>query len=274
ANTMRHQMKRVCVGMLANRRSLPDSLRIIRRFRERSHLLISGLITATLIKDRSQLEAIRDAGADRVDVAIDAATEELFNQHRGLPVRGPHRWDHFWWVVEQATTVFPPGTVGIHLVVGLGETEAELLAAVQKAQDMGVETHLFSFNPEPGTLLQDWPQPPMGQYRRCQLGRYLINERGWGLEHFRFNRLGQVVDYGLPAEELKAVVDSGRPFMTSGCPDHAGETACNRPYGNGRPSQPLRNFPFLPNAADLEEIRQQLWSDWAGADDDEHSELA
>lgn len=253
-----HHLRRLCVGMLAQPKSLEHSLTVIRMFRQRTNLLISGLITASLIKSRAQLEQIREAGADRVDIAIDAATEELFTRHRGRPVGGPHRWDHFWWVTEEATRVFPPGTVGIHLVVGLGETEEELLGAVQRAQDLGVVTHLFSFNPEPRTQLGDWPQPPRGQYRRVQLGRYLINELGMHRGQFGFNGRGQVIDFGLPEAVLERIVQSGRPFMTSGCPDETGETACNRPYSNERPSQPIRNFAFIPTVSDLAEIRRQL----------------
>lgn len=262
--TASHQMRRLCVGMLAQPKSFRHSLTVIEKFHEKTNLLISGLITASLIKSPEQLQQIKDAGADRVDIAIDAATEELFEQHRGRTVRGPHKWDHFWWVTEEATKIFDPGTVGVHLVVGLGETEEELLSAVQRAQDLGVVTHLFSFNPEPSTLLGEHPQPPLGQYRRCQLGRYLINELGLHMHHFRFNTAGQVIDFGLDQEVLDRVVDSGRPFMTSGCPDETGETACNRPYGNGRPSEKIRNYAFVPGPADIEEIREQLEGDREG----------
>lgn len=262
-----HQMRRLCVGMLANRQSFDHSLQIIREFHERTPLLISGLITASLIKKREDLEKIRDAGADRVDIAIDAATPELFEQHRGRPVKGPHRWDHFWWVTEEATRVFEPGTVGIHLVAGLGETEQELLEACQRAQNMGVVTHLFSFNPEPSTLLGDHPQPPIGHYRRCQLGRYLINELGVHLHHFAFNPAGQVRSFGLEPNLLERIIESGRPFMTSGCPDEHGETACNRPYGNGRPSEKIRNFAFAPTPDDIADIRAQLSSGLVDAEE-------
>lgn len=264
ANHQSHSMRRLCVGMLAQPKSFRHSLTVIEKFHQATNLLISGLITASLIKSRDQLVQLKEAGADRVDIAIDAATEKLFEEHRGRPVKGPHQWDHFWWVTEEATKVFDPGTVGIHLVVGLGETEEELLLSVQRAQDMGVVTHLFSFNPEPSTLLGEWPQPPLGQYRRDQLGRYLINELGLHMHHFRFNALGQVVDFGLDQEVLDRIVSSGRPFMTSGCPDETGETACNRPYSNGRPSEAIRNFSFIPRPHDVEDIRQQLWADWDG----------
>jgi biotin synthase len=78
-----------------------------------------------------------------------------------------------------------------------------------------------------------------------------------------------VEDFGLDSVMLDPIIESGRPFMTSGCPDEHGETACNRPYGNGRPSEKIRNFAFVPNLQDIEDIRTQLWSDWAGVDESE-----
>jgi biotin synthase len=50
----------------------------------------------------------------------------------------------------------------------------------------------------------------------------------------------------------------GEPFMTSGCPGRDGKVACNRPYGNERPSGPIRNFPFMPEKEDIEEIKKQM----------------
>jgi biotin synthase len=46
--------------------------------------------------------------------------------------------------------------------------------------------------------------------------------------------------------------------MTSGCPGKDKKVACNRPYGNERPSGPIRNFPFMPEPEDIEEIRMQM----------------
>ena len=55
-----------------------------------------------------------------------------------------------------------------------------------------------------------------------------------------------------------SLLQSGDPFTTSGCPGRDGKVACNRPYGNERPSGPIRNFPFMPEPEDIEEIRMQL----------------
>ena len=53
-------------------------------------------------------------------------------------------------------------------------------------------------------------------------------------------------------------VASGIPFMTNGCPGAGGEPGCTRPYGSYRPSEPIRDFPFLPDADDLAGIRSDL----------------
>ena len=46
--------------------------------------------------------------------------------------------------------------------------------------------------------------------------------------------------------------------MTDGCPGTDGSLACNRPFGSYRPSEPFRDFPFLPTGDDIQGIVRQL----------------
>jgi biotin synthase len=199
--------------------------------------------------------AMKKAGADRVGIAIDAATPELFDQLRGKGVGGPHQWNHYWNVTDMAVSVFGEFYAGIHLIVGLGETEKEMVETIQRGQNMGAYTHLFSFFPEKGSPMEKHPSPPLGQYRRIQLARWIINESLGSAGRMKFDESGRLVDFGMDVEPF---VQMGEPFMTSGCPGRDGKVACNRPYGNERPSGPIRNFPFVPEAEDIEEIRRQL----------------
>ncbi len=248
-------LRRVCVGMITHRRALEDMKTIIDRFHRETDRPISGLIGPTLIRDVAEMAAIRAAGADMVGVAIDAATEDLFDRFRGHGVGGPHRWSHYWTVLEWAAEVLGRFKAGVHFVVGLGETEQEMAAAIQRAHDLGAHTHLFSFFPESGSLMADHPQPPYGQYRRIQLARYIINHEIGRVEQMDFNNAGQLVDFGVPTAEL---VHYGEPFVTSGCPGPEGQVACNRPFGNERAGRPIRNYPFLPEPEDVELIGYQL----------------
>ena len=62
--------------------------------------------------------------------------------------------------------------------------------------------------------------------------------------------------------ELKEIIESGEPFVTSGCPDREGRVACNRPYSNCTPKQAmegeLRNFPFHLDEEDIGVVKRQL----------------
>jgi lipoyl synthase len=249
------QIHRVCISMITHPRALEDTLSIIQRFKKDTNLYISALITPTLIHEKNSLDAMKESGADRVGIAIDAATPDLFDQLRGKKVGGPHRWEHYWDMVEMAAEVFGRYYVGIHLIVGLGETEKEMVGAIQRSQDLGAHTHLFSFFPEKGSPMERFPPPPLDQYRRIQLARWIINEGLGSAGQMRFDETGKLVDFGIDVHPLIA---EGEAFMTSGCPGRDGKVACNRPYGNERPSGPIRNFPFRLEAEDIEEIKKQL----------------
>jgi biotin synthase-related radical SAM superfamily protein len=249
------QIHRVCISMITHPKALEDTLFVIQRFKEETDLLISVLMAPTLIRDETFLDAMRKAGADRVGIAIDAATPELFDRLRGEGVGGPHRWDHYWDVLRTAVRIFGRFHVGIHLIVGLGETEEEMVETIQKGQDIGAHTHLFSFFPEKGSPMESFSPPSLSQYRRIQLARWIINERLGSATQMKFDETEKLVSYGI---DIYPLIELAEPFMTSGCPGKDGKVACNRPYGNERPSGPIRNFPFMPEPEDIEEIRKEL----------------
>jgi biotin synthase-related radical SAM superfamily protein len=249
------QIHRVCISMITHPKALEDTVYVIQRLRKETGLFLSVLISPTLMRHEDSLVAMKKAGADRIGIAIDAATPQLFDRLRGKGVGGPHRWDHYWDVTRLAVSVFERFFVGIHLIVGLGETEKEMVDAIQQAQNMGASTHLFSFFPEMGSPMEKHSSPPLDQYRRIQLARWIINESPGAASQMKFDKHGKLIDFGM---EIESLIQIREPFMTSGCPGRDGKVACNRPYGNERPSGPIRNFPFLPEKEDIEEIKRQL----------------
>lgn len=254
-------VERVCVSMVTNARARDDIIDIVRRLSHRTDS-ISGLITPTII-NKDWLVELKQAGCDKLGVAVDAATPDLFQKYRGKGVGGPHRWDRYWQTVEEAVEVFGRYEVGIHLIVGLGETEEEILATIQRAYDTGSLTHLFSFFPEDGSAMQHQTQPPVGKYRRVQLARYMINKGIARADDMTFDPEGNLMDFGVAEAVVDEAVSSGLPFMTSGCDGKNMPNACNRPFSNCTPYQAyvgeLRNYPFEPASEDVEVIKQQLW---------------
>ena len=204
---------------------------------------------------------LKEAGADWVGVAVDAATPELFATMRGMAVGGPHRWGKYWDALESAVRVFGRDHVSVHFIVGLGETEQEMVQAIAKAGSCGAQAHLFSFCPEPGSFLANRLPPSNGHYRRIQLAAHLLNNRQIRGDAVQFDN-GRIAGFGQPLEELLGEdLAAGKPFMTSGCPDRQGCLACNRPFGNERPGPVLRNYPFWPDKSDMAIIKGEIWCD-------------
>lgn len=250
-STLRHKLRRVCVSMITHPKSVGSLSEVVARIREASTLPISTIVTPTLMA-RGDLRRLKEVGVERVTVALDAATEGLFQRLRGRGVGGPHLYSRYIRGIEEAAEVMGVGKVGCHLIVGLGETERKMAEAVQRVHDLGGVSHLFSFFPEPGTPLENHPRPSLSQYRRVQLARHFIDEGLGRAEDMTYDSRGRIVDYGLEEEAVEGVVLSGIPFQTSGCP------GCNRPYANERPSEPLRNFPFPPTPRDIHAILAQM----------------
>ena len=253
------EIKRVCISMITNPRGPVDMVTVLGKMRPALDIPISLLVSPTITSE-SDLVNFKESGVDRIGIAVDTATPELFDQIRGKSARGPHKWDEYWGKIETAMKVFGSENVGIHFVVGLGETEKDMMAAIQRVCDMGGGTHLFSFFPESESRFADRPQPSMGHYRRIQLGRYLIDEGPGNMKNFTFDASGRITGFGLAEDELNSIIESGEPFETSGCRGEDGEVACNRPYANSFPGPNIRNYPFSPNEDDIASIKEQLWT--------------
>lgn len=251
------RVKRICISMITNKRSIADTRDICARLRSSFDIPVSLLVSPTIIT-REDLLAFKAAGADKIGVAIDLATPELFEKYRGKGVGGPHDWDKYMDRLEAAIKIFGHRNAGSHFVTGMGETEKEMVDMIQRVQNMGGWTHLFSYFPEADSQMKDHPMPDMDHYRRIQLARYLIDENISHARQMRYDDQDRIVDFGIRPQRLDAVINSGEPFRTSGCEGYDGEVACNRPYANSRPGPDIRNFPFAPEAKDIERIRRQM----------------
>jgi biotin synthase len=243
--------------MITNNRAIKDTKTVCGLLRSRFDVPVSLLISPTILK-YDDLFDFKTAGADKIGVAIDLATPELFDKFRGTGVGGPHKWKTYWDCLSDSLSIFGKGKAGPHLMVGMGETEKEMCHTIQKAKDMGGSTHLFSFFPEDASSPDGLAPPPMSQYRRIQLARHIIDTQKQKAAHFTYNRKGQIESFGLSSAEFDAIINSGIPFTTSGCTGRDGQVACNRPFGNSRPGPDMRNYPFLPDRNDIQRIRKQL----------------
>jgi biotin synthase len=255
------QFQRMCISMITHPRSNDDTFTLLDQWvREAPRVPVSILSNPTTL-ERDDLVRLRDMGAEIFTVALDAVTPEIFDRTRGRGVDSPHKYDKYWQAIEWASEVFGPEKFGAHLICGMGESEREILEVAQAIRDRGGHNHMFAFYPERGSMMEDWPPVDRGQWRRVQLARHIIDYAGGHASRMRFDREGRVVDYGLPLGEVEALIASGKPFRTSGCPGKEDDvSACNRPYGDSTPSDIL-SFPFAPAAEDVGVIRRQMSGD-------------
>ena len=250
---------RMCISMITHPNSDRDTRIVLKKWVERiKHVPVSILSNPTTMT-RQDVQDLRDLGAEIFTVALDAANPALFDRTRGRGVQSPHSWNKYWDILRAAAEIFGPERFGAHLIVGMGESDHDVLAQVQAIRNLGGHSHMFAFFPEKGSLMDHLPPVPRPQWRRVQLARYLIDYRGHHLERMRFDESGRLTDFGFAKDELDQLIDAGVAFRTSGCPgkEAVDISACDRPYGDSPPSD-IASYPFQPNGRDVRKIRGQL----------------
>jgi biotin synthase len=255
------EFHRMCISMITHPRSDDDTVSVLKAWTDRidpAAIPVSILSNPTTMQ-RENVQELRDLGADIFTVAMDAATPELFDRTRGKGVQSPHKWSKYWEILMDARDIFGPQKFGVHIIVGMGETEYEVLKLAQEVVDLGGHNHMFCFFPEQGSLMDHLPATPRDQWRRVQLARYLIDYRGVRIDHMKFDEQGRVSNFGVSQSDLEDVVNAGVAFRTSGCPGKFADdiSACDRPYGDSPPSN-IASYPFQPKKKDIKKIRKQL----------------
>jgi lipoyl synthase len=243
------KIKRVCIQTLNYPQAFADLCLFIKELKR--HTLVPVSVSCQPLNSQT-MWSLAKAGADRIGIAIDAATEKLFNEVKGEAAGGPYNWENEFVLLRTAVGVFGEGNVSTHLIVGLGETEKEATQLLQTCMDMGILPGLFAFTPVRGTALAENHQPQLETYRRVQLARYLIVNAMARFEDMLFDSAGKLTDFGIGTDALTQAVESGTPFLTPGCPD------CNRPFYNEKPSGPIYNYPRKLTDQEIVAIKQQL----------------
>lgn len=255
----RGRFHRMCISMITHPRSDADTRVVLERWVAAvPHVPVSILSNPTTMT-RADVQELHDLGADIFTVALDAATPAIFDRTRGRGVQSPHTWDKYWEILHAAAEIFGPERFGAHLIVGMGESELDVLTQVQALRDLGGHSHMFAFFPEKGSLMDHLPAVPRPQWRRVQLGRYLIDYCGHRIGRMRFDESGKLIDFGIPDSDLDGIIRAGTAFRTSGCPGKEAHdvSACDRPYGDS-PARDIASYLFQPQGRDIARIRKQL----------------
>lgn len=253
------KLTRLCISMVTNPHAYRDTCDITERIRAKVKAPLSILVAPPTL-NRERLERFKALGVDMIGIGLDAVTEDLFRSIRtDVPAGGAGlSWAKYWSVVNDARDIFGAWKVNCHTLVGLGETDRDLLDIFMRLRDREIFSYLFCFNPEPDSRMGEHPKSPLQRWRRMQLAKHLIETEGFGWQDFELDDEGAMLTVRGAVPTVRGAVDSGVPFMTNGCPGEGGEPGCTRPYGSYRPSEAFRDFPFMPTPEDLAQIRADL----------------
>src|SRR5581483_10886578 len=127
-----------------DKRANADLLDIVARVRLAApQLPIAALVSAELL-DEAKLLEIRAAGVDIIGIGLDGASEVVFDRTRGKGVRGPHTWAGHWRIARLARRIFGPMNVNLHVIVGIGETDRDLVELFYQLHNEQIAAYLFS----------------------------------------------------------------------------------------------------------------------------------
>ena len=243
------KIKRVCIQAINYANVFEDLCGFAKALKTQTSIPLSVSCQPLVAENMWRLAQV---GTERIGIALDASTKQLFDRVKGEETGGPYKWEQELVLLRTAVGVFGEGKVSTHIIIGLGETEKEAAYLIQKCVDMGILPALFAFTPVKGTALAEKPKPKIEEYRRVQLARYLLVNALSRFEDMRFNDEGHTTNFGTGKDVLFRAVGSGKPFETSGCPD------CNRPFYNESPRGPIYNYPRQLIPQETTAIMEQL----------------
>lgn len=231
------KMKRICLQLTDEENIVQKAKNFILKMKFEVPISISAppLLEIFTLKDY----------IDILTIPIDCANEKLFKEIKGRD------WSLYWSFLKKALRIFGSWKVGTHIIVGLGESEKEIVKLLYECKNLGIIPSLFAFTPLPGIELSGSAPPNISSYRRLQLARELIFS-GEKIE-FHFDNFGRIKGIKARKEIIEKILEDGEAFMTRGCPD------CNRPYFNERVSGVIYNYPRKLTEKEKEKIRRELF---------------
>ncbi|MCQ5376921.1 MAG: radical SAM protein [Candidatus Methanomethylicia archaeon] len=236
-------IKRACIQCSDEPKIAVRAVELVRGLKGVRDIPISVSIPPIPIED---IESLKGGGVERITIPLDCSNERLIQTIKGKSM------DDLLRSLSDAVDVFGRGKVGTHIIAGLGETEREVVMLIDGLFTMGILPSLFAFFPVIGTALGGRAPPSIESYRRLQIARFLVVERGLHSESFEFDQLGNIAKIHVPSEEIKEIVQRGEAFMVAGCP------GCNRPYFNERVRGPIYNYPRPLEDADVMRVEGEI----------------
>lgn len=150
--------KRLCFQVVSSPGYYERTLKVVEKF-----VKFGIPISVNLRPKRiEEIENLIELGVDRIGIAMDAATPEIFERTRD------GKWEDLYNILKEAVGKFPKRIV-THLIVGMGETEEEAVEFLRRMKRIGVKVGIFGFTPMKGTRMENHPAVDFDYYRRIKI---------------------------------------------------------------------------------------------------------
>lgn len=213
-------VRRICLQVVSS----PSAEEEAFNFVEKIHELGIPISASVRISAFKEAQNWFDHGIERLGMATDAVDEKIYENYRGGKLQ-----KHIE-LIQRISEAFP-ARITTHAIVGLGESERQMVEFIQKMCDSKISVGLFAFTPVKGTKLENKPKPSFDSYRRIQMAHYLLKNGLSMVKNFEFSKEGKIISYGFDPTSIPTSA-----FETSGCPN------CTRPYYNESPGKEPYNF--------------------------------
>lgn len=231
-------LKRVCLQEVKRKTSSYNdnykakTLEVIKKITENTSLPLS--ISST-VSNPAEVDRLFDSGVDKVGISLDVCNPQKYDLYKGGSFK-----ERLHFIGEAAKKY--PGDISTHVIVGLGESDYELLFTIAYLLKSKVEVGLFAFTPLKNTPLAHMSPPSLVRYRKIQSIYSLLKYNYISFDRLNFDfekgeNAGAIKGIRISKKRFKSILNSKRVFETTGCPD------CNRPFYNESPKDTPYNYP-------------------------------
>ncbi|SHE74836.1 biotin synthase [Marinitoga hydrogenitolerans DSM 16785] len=214
-----NSFKRLCVQVVNSENYFGDLIEFLDRIKN-LHILKAISLRP---KNMEEVDEIFNYNIDNLGISIDVANKDLFSKIRG------GSFDSLFNILVKSSMKYP-GKVTTHIIVGLGETDEDLIDIMLEMKKYNILVSLFAFTPIQGTFFEDEVPPSIERYRKIQFAREIIEKKNIEKKDFKFKN-GHLIE--LPEVEFSIE----EAIKTSGC------SYCTRPFYNEKPNKLLYNVP-------------------------------
>jgi biotin synthase len=250
-NPNQAKFERICIQTLNYPGFFDDIYYIISKLHQKLPNIPVSCASPPISK--KQMQILDKNGLDTIAFALDACNPKLFAKIKGKAINGPYRWKSHQFCLNQAIEIFGVNHVSTHLIVGLGESEKEMIECITDIIQRGIQPGIFFFTPVKGTKLSSKSRKPILHFRHIQLTRELLLIDQKNYHRFQYDDKGKLIGIqDFTEEELNKIIHTTSAFQTAGCP------GCNRPFYTSRPGEEQDGYPRPLTSQEKKRIFQEL----------------